>query len=54
MDNRFIFLYPYICDVVTEKASRTLLLDLGRSEVPDQLANPLVVRGKREGVNRAT
>ena len=46
MDSRFIFLHPNICDVVTEKAKRILLLDLGRSEVPDQLANPLVIKGK--------
>ena len=46
MDNRFIFLYPYICDVVTEKANRTRLLDFGRSKVPDELANPFIVKGK--------
>ena len=49
MDNRFIFLYPYICDVVTEKANRSRLLDSGRSEVPDRLANPSIVKGKTRG-----
>ena len=53
MDSRLIFLYPYICDVVTEKANRTQLLDSGRSKVPDRLANPSIVRGKCEGANGA-
>ncbi len=53
MDSRFIFLYPYICDVVTEKANYSRLLDFGRSEVPDGLANPFITRGNREGTNAA-
>ena len=53
MDNRFIFLYPYICDVVTEKANRTRLLDFGRSKVPDELANPFIVKGKLRGSKRS-
>ena len=54
MDSRFIFLHPYICDVVTEKAKRTLLLDSGRSEGPARLANPSSNKESREGANGAT
>ena len=46
MDSRFIFLHPNICDVVTEKAKRSLLLDSGGNEVPARLANPSSVKGK--------
>ena len=52
MDSRFIFLHPNICDVVTEKARRTLLLDSGQSEVPVRLANPSYVKGKTLGSER--
>ena len=54
MDSRFIFLHPSICDVVTEKARRTLLLDSGQSEGPVRLANPFDIRESREGANGAT
>ena len=54
MDSRFIFLHPNICDVVTEKARRTLLLDSGQSEGPVRLANPSGNRESREGANGAT
>lgn len=46
MDKRLIFRYPYICDVVTEKANTSQLLDSGLSDVPIELANPFYVKGK--------
>ena len=54
MDSRFIFLHPYICDGVTERANRSWLLDSRQSEGPVGLANPSSVRESREGVNGAT
>ena len=53
MDSRLIFLYPYICDVVTEKASRTGYW------IPDEATYPMdrqirsSLRGRREGANVA-
>ena len=46
MDNRLIILYPRISEVMTERASRSQLMDSGPSEVPATKANPCRVKGK--------
>lgn len=53
MDSRFIFLYPYICDVVTEKASRTGYWIPGEAGYPMDWQIRPSLRGSREGANEA-